>query len=198
MSWLSRLFERARSAPLSPEMACRKAETTANDGTRKFAVKIIGREIGRPGVASQRPDEILAAGPEETGETPGVRPRVLVVDDNADGADALVELLKLDGYDARAAYTGAQTISVASRFRPHVAVLDISLPEMDGYEIALALRRDAMLGDVALIAVTGYGLENDRRRAQNAGFDHHFAKPVAYAEFQRVLTTLLERRSHEE
>jgi CheY-like chemotaxis protein len=116
------------------------------------------------------------AGP-RSGVTAAAR-RVLVVDDNVDAAHMLHELLARLGHQAVVAHDGAAALVVASAFLPDVAVLDIGLPVMDGYELARRLR--AQRGDpLQLIAVTGYGQDADRMRAQAAGFDHHLIKPIA-------------------
>lgn len=120
--------------------------------------------------------------------------RILVVDDNADAADGLVLLLSFDGYETRAAYTGLQAINVASTFRPDAVILDIGLPEMNGYEVAQRLRRDPTHQGIALVALTGYGQESDRQRTQDAGFDRHVVKPVPPAQITAILRTLLDGR----
>ena len=104
--------------------------------------------------------------------------RVLVVDDNADAADTLCNLLRLFGHEARCVYDGPSALSEAERFRPHVILLDIGLPGMDGYEVARVLRANPSFGATMLIAVTGYGQSEDRLRSQQAGFDRHLTKPV--------------------
>jgi len=101
--------------------------------------------------------------------------RVLVVDDNHDAADALADLLRALGHEAAVAYDGPQAIEAADRFEPDVAVLDIGLPVMDGYELAKRLRQGR---PVRLVAVTGYGQAHDRDVARAAGFECHFVKPV--------------------
>ena len=105
-------------------------------------------------------------------------PRVLVVDDNQDGAEMLAVALSLKGYDTRVAYDAPMALQVAAEFRPVVAFLDIGLPVMDGYELAAHLREIPGLEDLRLIAVTGYGQEPDLRRTREAGFHHHLIKPV--------------------
>jgi CheY-like chemotaxis protein len=104
--------------------------------------------------------------------------RVLVVDDNADAAEMLAMLLSLDGHEVQTAGNGPEAIDVARRFRPEVAFLDIGLPGMSGYELAERFRADPELEAVALIAVTGWGQAEDRRRSREAGFDEHLTKPV--------------------
>lgn len=104
--------------------------------------------------------------------------RILVLDDNPDAADMLAVLLSLAGYEVCTAYTGPEAIRTAEHFRPDVAFLDIGLPGMDGHEVARRLRALPGLGDILLVAVTGYGQEHYRKRSQEAGCDYHFVKPV--------------------
>jgi PAS domain S-box-containing protein len=106
------------------------------------------------------------------------RKRVLVVDDNQDAAALLAEALALRGCQVQVAYDAARALQLASLQPFDFALLDIGLPVMDGYELASRLRQLAHLADAALIAVTGYGQDSDRRRAQAAGFHHHLVKPV--------------------
>lgn len=109
--------------------------------------------------------------------TPGSR-RVLVVDDNADAAQSMALLLQLSGHETKVVTEAVEVISACSEFRPDVVILDIGLPTMDGYQLAQELRRRHGKAEVKLIAVTGYGQMKDRERAAEAGFDHHFVKPV--------------------
>jgi CheY-like chemotaxis protein/anti-sigma regulatory factor (Ser/Thr protein kinase) len=108
--------------------------------------------------------------------TPASR-RVLVTDDNAEGAEALAILLRLVGHDVQLADSGQQTLEVASTFRPDVVFLDIGMPGMDGFETARQLRRMSGLDHTVLVALTGYGQESDRRKAFEAGFDDFLVKP---------------------
>ncbi len=110
---------------------------------------------------------------------PPARHRVLVVDDNRDAAQSAATLLKLAGHDVRTAFTGAAGLEVAREFRPGVILCDIGLPGgMSGYDVARAVRQDAALSSTYLIAVTGYGREEDHRDAAAAGFALHLTKPV--------------------
>jgi signal transduction histidine kinase len=109
----------------------------------------------------------------------GTPSRILVVEDNEDTALGLARLLELLGNEVRTAHDGRSALAAARSLRPHFVLLDIGLPGMDGYEVASALRREEGLEDVVIIAVSGYGQEEDRRRALAAGFDHHLVKPVA-------------------
>jgi PAS domain S-box-containing protein len=114
--------------------------------------------------------------------------RVLVVDDNRDAADMISRVVSYGGHDVRVAGNAAQALSVAEAFRPHVAILDIGLPVMDGYKLARELR--ARLGEAAplLIALTGYGQEEDLRRSQEAGFAFHLVKPVDAARLTQLVS----------
>jgi PAS domain S-box-containing protein len=131
-------------------------------------------------------DQVETA-PETSLERPTqtVRRRVLVVDDNADSAESLAMILEIRGHQARIAADGPQALEVARELRPEVVMLDIGLPGMDGYEVARRLRaeHDGLL----LIALTGYGQDEDRRRSKEAGFDHHLVKPVDFALLQEVM-----------
>jgi CheY-like chemotaxis protein len=92
----------------------------------------------------------------------------------------LAKLLKLLGHDVQIAYNGPTAIELARSHRPEVVLLDIGLPSMNGYEVAKKLRAEDCCKDALIIAVTGYGQEEDRSRSQEAGFDHHLVKPIDY------------------
>lgn len=106
------------------------------------------------------------------------RLRVLVADDNRDNADSFSTLLSMIGHDVRTAYSGFEAIAVADVFRPQVVVLDIAMPGANGYEVARRIRGRSWGASAVLIAVTGWGHEDDKRKAEEAGFDHHLVKPV--------------------
>ena len=114
--------------------------------------------------------------------------RVLVVDDNVDAAESIGKILKLFGHEVRCAYDGHAALTAARQYQPEVIVLDIGLPGMDGFEVARRLR--AMDGSMAprIVAVTGYGQEEDRRRSREAGFDQHLTKPVDPEALQAFLS----------
>jgi CheY-like chemotaxis protein len=105
--------------------------------------------------------------------------RVLVVDDNEDHAESLGMLLKLMGHETRTAYDGEAALRIAEEFKPHVALIDIGLPQVNGYEVARRLRAEPRFRKLVLVAQTGWGQDSDRQRSQAAGFDHHLVKPVA-------------------
>ena len=113
--------------------------------------------------------------------------RVLVVDDNADAAASLGELLGLWGHDVRTAFDGPKALATAREWRPEVILLDIGLPGMDGYEVARHLREEPATADAFVVALTGYGAEDDQRRALAAGFNQHLTKPVEIAQLQMLL-----------
>lgn len=131
----------------------------------------------------------LAEKPAEAPLSTATRPthhvsrRVLVVDDNKDGADSLSQLLELEGNEVRTAYTGPDAITAALSFKPDLALLDIGLPGLNGYEVAMRLRNEPELNNCFLVALTGWGTEEDRARATGAGFNAHLTKP---AEVEKV------------
>jgi signal transduction histidine kinase len=114
-------------------------------------------------------------------------PRVLVVDDNEDGVAMLAGVLAMRGYETRVAYDGPSALQLAAQFLPQVALLDIGLPVMDGYELAAHLRGIPELAGLRLIAVTGYGQESDHQRSRAAGFHHHLVKPVGIDALESVI-----------
>jgi PAS domain S-box-containing protein len=116
--------------------------------------------------------------------------RILVVDDNRDAADSCSTLLDLSGHQTRTAYAGLPAIDAAESFRPHAVLLDIGLPDLNGYEVARRIRATDWGRDMSLVAVTGWGQQEDRRRALEAGFDHHLTKPVAPEAVESLLATL--------
>lgn len=113
--------------------------------------------------------------------------RILVVDDNLDSAESLALLLGLQGHEVRTAADGPAAIETALSFRPAIVFLDIGLPGMDGYEVARKMRTEPGLDSVFLIAMTGYGREEDIRQAMEAGFDRHLVKPMDFAEVEALL-----------
>ncbi|HVK15138.1 MAG TPA: ATP-binding protein, partial [Gemmataceae bacterium] len=159
--------------------------TAASGGLGKgseFAVKLPAREApaGRETTTTLEPFERA-----------GRSLRVLVVEDNVDAGDSLSMLLRLHGHEVLVARTGPNALAVAAAFRPALAILDIGLPGMDGYEVARRLRADPQLAGVTLCALTGYTpSEADRLKPQQAGFDHHLVKPVRLETLLGLLKTL--------
>ncbi len=121
------------------------------------------------------------------GEWVGAPCRVLVVDDNQDAADSLAMLLRLDGHEVHTAHDGPSALEVAREFLPRVVLLDLGLPGLDGYQVARRLREGPDTRDVFLVAVSGYGQDEDRQRSRQAGFDHHLVKPINFSELRQLL-----------
>ncbi|MFO0877464.1 MAG: PAS domain S-box protein [Gemmataceae bacterium] len=115
--------------------------------------------------------------------------RILVVDDNRDGADSLSMMLRILGNETHTAYDGQEGVEKAERVRPHVILFDIGLPRLNGYEACRHIRRQVWGKSIVLLALTGWGQDEDRRRSQEAGFDHHLVKPV---DPEMLLTLLAE------
>lgn len=120
--------------------------------------------------------------------------RVLVVDDNVDAAESLAALLELQGHETRVAHDGNQALSDAHDFRPEIVFLDIGMPGKDGYEVARELRAKPETQQAVLVALTGWGAQDDRARSRNAGFDHHLTKPAGLAEVEGLMSRMAERR----
>ncbi|MHC5541194.1 response regulator, partial [Singulisphaera rosea] len=120
--------------------------------------------------------------------SPERRAKILVVDDNEDTARGMSRLLKLLGHDVETAYSGPEAIEVAQGYHPEFILLDIGLPGMDGYEVASRIRREGSCKDSVLIAVSGYGQEDDRRRSREAGFDHHLIKPLDHDALRQLIS----------
>jgi CheY-like chemotaxis protein len=135
---------------------------------------------------------LAAAAPTGLREAPAGAPqpeglKVLVVDDNVDAAESLATVLQLTGRQTRTVYDGPGVLQAAHEFAPDVVLLDIGLPGMSGYEVARQLRADPRLSRSVLIAVTGWGSEEDRRRSHEAGFDEHLTKPIDIATLEPLL-----------
>jgi PAS domain S-box-containing protein len=120
--------------------------------------------------------------------------RILVADDNVDGAESLAALLEINGYTAYTAHDGLEAVQAAERLQPDAVLLDIGMPKLDGYEAARRIRDMPWARELPLIAVTGWGQEEDRRHSAGAGFDAHLVKPVGREHLLRVLGQLVRRR----
>jgi PAS domain S-box-containing protein len=129
-----------------------------------------------------------------TAQTPTTTRRILVVDDNQDSANSLAMLLKITGNETHTAHDGLEAVEVAEQFRPDVVLLDIGLPKLNGYEAARRIREQSWGKNMVLVALTGWGQEEDRRKSKDAGFDHHMVKPVDY---EALMTLLVSQPANE-
>jgi signal transduction histidine kinase/CheY-like chemotaxis protein len=149
-----------------------------------FTVRLpVGREP-RPNRQAERPSEACR----QSGALS--RGRVLIVDDNRDAAESLGILLNIMGSEVRVVYDGATALEAMSSFQPAVVLLDIGMPGMDGYQVARRVRQQPVLNEVTLIALTGWGQEEDRRHCREAGIDHHLIKPVDIETLEALLASL--------
>lgn len=116
--------------------------------------------------------------------------RILVVDDNRDSAESLAMLLELTGNETHTAYDGLEAVEATATFKPDVVLLDIGLPKMNGYEAARKIRAEPWGKKMVLVALTGWGQDEDQQRSREAGFDGHLVKPVDYAALTKLLAEL--------
>jgi CheY-like chemotaxis protein/two-component sensor histidine kinase len=130
--------------------------------------------------------------PTEKAQPTGPSLRVLVVDDNVDTVTTLAMLVQESGHEVRTAYDGSAVLEAALDYRPNVVLLDIGLPGLNGFEVAKRLRQQPTLKNTVLVAMTGYGQESDRKRSQEAGFDHHLVKPGDFGKVLQILATVSE------
>src|SRR4051794_7682038 len=192
-SQVDRNLDRAQGG-LGIGLALVKGLTESHGGT----VKVFSAGVGKgssfvvrlpvsPGVPvreKQSPTDGAAFGP---------RRRILVVDDNRDGASSLAMLLAVMGHDTRIAHDGLEGVKLAEAFRPDLIVLDIGLPKLNGLDACRRIRQQPWAKNVVIAAATGWGQDEDRRRSEEAGFDHHLVKPVDAA----ALGTLVANGSRE-
>lgn len=135
--------------------------------------------------------EFLEAPPEEERVvTVLARKQVLVVDDNEDAADTLGKLLELLGAEVRTATDGIGALELLKQFQPDLVLLDIGMPEMDGYEVARRIREHNSASGVRLVALTGWGQNEDRQRSLEAGFNDHLIKPLSMEDLRKVVASL--------
>ncbi|XXX72124.1 GAF domain-containing protein [Sorangium sp. So ce134] len=154
----------------------------ASDGAGRGSTFTVRLPLAAAEEVASRP---ATAGPAEG--APSSALRILVVDDSVDGAESLALLLRISGHEAQAVHTGPEALTAARALGPDLVFLDIGLPGMNGYEVARRLRSEPDLAGLFLVALTGWGTEEDRRQAREAGFDHHLTKPVDAAEVKRLV-----------
>jgi PAS domain S-box-containing protein len=125
----------------------------------------------------------------------GARRRILVADDNEDAAGSLITMLQLLGNDVRGATDGVEAVEMAAQLRPHLILMDIGMPRMNGYEATRRIREQPWGRDITILALTGWGQDSDRARSREAGCDGHLVKPVELASLERLLEALAESKS---
>jgi PAS domain S-box-containing protein len=182
-----RSLDRTRGG-LGLGLALVKGLTELHGGDVRVESEGVGRgttfTLFLPTAPAPSPSSALAPPP----RAPSAGPiRILVVEDNRDAAETLRDLLELSGCRVAVAYSGPEAVAAAGPFRPEVVLCDLGLPGMDGYQVAAVLRQDPALSKTRLIAISGYGQQEDQRRSREAGFDLHLTKPVEFAELQRLL-----------
>ena len=118
------------------------------------------------------------------------------MDDNEDGAESLAMLLDLCGHETHQAHDGTRALEAAERLRPDVVLLDIGLPGLNGYEVCRRIRQEPWGKDMVLVALTGWGQEEDRHRSREAGFNAHVVKPVDHDELMKLIAEAGHRKSH--
>jgi len=135
--------------------------------------------------------------PYQGGQQPGSdsdralrRVRVLVVDDNRSFAHACARMIQLAGFEVRTAFDGVEAIVIAAEFHPNITLLDIGLPDIDGYEVARQLRSDITLRAMTIVAVSSHGHDEARQQARSIEFNHYLVKPVTFAELHPLLQTI--------
>jgi CheY-like chemotaxis protein len=157
---------------------------SAGPGTgSEFSVRL---PLASPAVASDEPPAVRIPTPASH--------RILVVDNNRDAADSLAMLLRMAGHQTHTAYDGQEALVMVGELTPDVVLLDIGLPNLNGYEVARRIREQGGTGPT-LIAVTGWGSEDDYRQSLEAGFDEHLTKPVEFAMLRRILSERLQQHA---
>jgi CheY-like chemotaxis protein len=147
--------------------------------------------MARPAAATQPNDRETAL----SGSSPARSFSVLVVDDNRDVAESTATLLEIAGHEVHIAFDGMSALKTAATVRPQLALIDIGLPGIDGYEVARRLRQDPVHNGAWICALSGYDSEEDRERSARAGFDHHFVKPLDPAKLADTLAALATARA---
>ena len=144
--------------------------------------------IARLPIVARKTEEAAVAQPKTAEIVTELRRRVLVVDDNVDSAESMAMMIELSGHDVAMAHDGAQAIELAKAFQPDVAFLDLGMPKVDGYEAARSIREQPWGRQILLVALTGWGQEDDKRRTREAGFDAHVVKPIEFSALEKLLT----------
>ena len=161
--------------------------TVHSEGAGRGAEFVVRLPVMAPQVAG------LSSQKRESGTIPQIDPqRILVADDNHDAAEALSLQLRLAGHEVRTAHDGVEALALAEAFEPDIVLLDLGMPKMDGYEVARRVRMRPGGRRMKLIALTGWGQQQDRDRTSAAGFDAHLVKPVAEVHLFRALAVAVD------
>jgi CheY-like chemotaxis protein len=139
-------------------------------------------------IVADPPGAIGDGTPKAAGNQLPIPCKILVADDNRDAADSLSLVLELAGHEVYTAHDGQQALAAAREHHPRVAILDIGMPDMSGYDVASAIRREPWGGGAYLLAVTGWGQSEDKERARRAGFNEHLTKPVDPERLEKIIT----------
>lgn len=169
----ARFAHELREALGAMQMALEVLRRPSDDSTRARMLELLDRQLGTLGQLADRAADGGAAAAAKTGAR-----RVLVVDDNIDSAEVLGALLEHMGHEVFVAYTGARALEVAHERRPDVVLLDLALPDMSGFDVARSMRKDAALGAARIVGLTGFGSDEHKQRAREAGLDDYVVKPV--------------------
>ena len=132
-------------------------------------------------------EKSVSSGEPVSEDRPQTRRRILVVDDNVDSAESMAMMLELSGHDVATAHDGLAAVELAKEFQPHVALLDLGMPKLDGYEAARSIRQQSWGQKMKLVALTGWGQQEDKRRSREAGFDAHLVKPIDFGALEELV-----------
>jgi PAS domain S-box-containing protein len=157
-----------------------------SDGPGRGSEFVVHLPLAAQLPAASTAPEALPAPAADNGKNPALQ-RILVVDDNKDAANSLGELLQLMGHEVRIAYDGLEALDTAAEFHPHAILLDLGMPKLDGYAMARRLRAQPWGRRIRLIALTGWGQNEDKRLSREAGIDYHLVKPVDIAEIRQLI-----------
>ena len=170
----ARFAHELREALGAMQMALEVLRRPSDEPTRARMLELIERQLA---ILAKLADESAAPGGRKPASAAGGR-RILVVDDNVDSAEVLGALLEHMGHEVFVAYTGARALEVAHERRPDVVLLDLALPDVSGFDVARSMRKDPGLAAARIVGLTGFGSDEHRKRAKEAGLDDYLVKPV--------------------
>lgn len=173
-----------RDALGAMQMALEVLRRPGDDATRSKMLELLERQVSALSGLAERCNPTTAPKPLESN---GESRRILVVDDNIDSAEVLGALLEHMGHEVFVAYTGARAMEMAHERRPDVVLLDLALPDVSGFDVARNMRKDAGLAGARIVGLTGFGSDEHRRRAREAGLDDYLVKPVEAATLMQAL-----------